>query len=136
MLGKENGCRMRCGINKWEKPFTEEEKNNYREEARKVFAQKADYYAEKLGVTYNRIAIREQKTRWGSCSSKKNLNFNWRLLLAPEEILDYVVAHELSHLKEMNHSREFYKVLESVMPDYRWRQQWLKENGMTLWQRR
>ena len=85
-----------------------------------------------MGVTYGRISIREQKTRWGSCSSKGNLNFNWRLIFAPPEVLDYVVVHELAHRKEMNHSKAFYAIVESIMPDYRKWKKWLKENGGTL----
>ena len=80
-------------------------------------------------MTYGRITIREQKTRWGSCSSKGNLNFNWKLIRMPEEILDYVVVHELAHRKEMNHSRQFYQTVASVLPDYRQRERWLKEHG-------
>lgn len=86
-----------------------------------------------MGVTYGRISIREQKTRWGSCSSKGNLNFNWRLIFAPEEVVDYIVVHELAHRKEMNHSRAFYDVVASVLPDYKVQEKWLKENGEKLW---
>ena len=86
-----------------------------------------------MGVSYGRISIREQKTRWGSCSSKGNLNFNWRLIFAPEAVLDYVVVHELAHRKEMNHSPAFYTVVESVLPDYQKARKWLKDNGQTLW---
>ena len=86
-----------------------------------------------MGVTYGRISIREQKTRWGSCSNKGNLNFNWRLILAPEEVLDYVVVHELAHRREMNHSKAFYAVVESMLPDYRRAQKWLRDNGQSLW---
>lgn len=71
----------------------------------------------------------EQKTRWGSCSSKGNLNFNWKLVRMPEEVLDYVVVHELAHRKEMNHSKAFWAIVESVLSDYRERRKWLKENG-------
>ena len=83
---------------------------------------------------YGRISIREQKTRWGSCSSKGNLNFNWRLILAPEEVLNYVVVHELAHRREMNHSKAFYAIVESVLPDYRTARKWLRDKGQTLWE--
>ena len=91
-------------------------------------------YARKMGVTYGRITIREQKTRWGSCTSEGNLNFNWRLIFAPEKVLDYAVVHDLSHRKEMNHSPAFYAVVASVMPEYKACEKWLRDNGATLWQ--
>ena len=109
--------------------FSDAERRRYIELARDIFTRKAVWYARIMGVTYGRISIREQKTRWGSCSSKGNLNFNWRLIFAPPEVLDYVVVHELAHRKEMNHSKAFYAIVESVMPDYRKWKQWLKENG-------
>ena len=90
------------------------------------------YYAEKLGVSYGKITLRQQKTRWGSCSSEKNLNFNWKLILAPPEVLDYVVVHELCHLKEMNHSKAFWDEVGKVMPNYETHKLWLKENGWKL----
>ncbi|MEH2943952.1 SprT family zinc-dependent metalloprotease [Lachnospiraceae bacterium KK002] len=80
----------------------------------------------------NRIAIRNQKTRWGSCSSRGNLNFNWRLVMAPEKILDYVVVHELCHLAYLNHSGQFWKLVEQILPDCRERRSWLKMNSMLL----
>lgn len=98
-------------------------------QASEVLSVKAKYYAEKLGVTYGRITIRNQKTRWGSCSGKGNLNFNCLLMLAPEEIQDYVVIHELCHRKEMNHSQKFWAEVEKIMPDYREKRRWLRENG-------
>ena len=114
-------------------PLSEAERARYIRIARDIFTRKTEYYARLMKVTYGRISIREQKTRWGSCSSKGNLNFNWRLILAPEEVLDYVVVHELAHRREMNHSKAFYAVIESVLPDYRRAQQWLRENGQSLW---
>lgn len=114
-------------------PLSDEARNRYIRTARDIFSRKTAYYARIMGVTYGRITIREQKTRWGSCSSKGNLNFNWRLILAPESVLDYVVVHELAHRKEMNHSPAFYAVVESVLPDYRKARKWLKDNGQTLW---
>ena len=82
-----------------------------------------------MGVNYGRITIREQKTRWGSCSSAGNLNFNWKLVLMPPEILEYVVVHELAHRKEMNHSSKFWAIVEQEMPDYQEWKQRLKELG-------
>ena len=115
-------------------PLSEKDRARYMKIARDIFVRKTEYYARIMGVTYGRITIREQKTRWGSCSSRGNLNFNWRLILAPEEALDYVVVHELAHRKEMNHSRAFYAVVESVLPDYRRQKKWLRENGQKLWE--
>lgn len=113
-------------------PETEAEEQIFREQAAEIFAQKAAYYARQMGVAYQRITIRDQKTRWGSCSSKGNLNFNWRLVLAPVKVLDYVVIHELAHLKEMNHSSRFWGIVEEMMPDYRNQRKWLRDQGDIL----
>ena len=101
----------------------------YREQARKRIAWRTAYFARHMGVTYGRISIRAAKTRWGSCSAEGNLNFHWKLILMPPEILDYVVVHELAHRKEMNHSDRFWAEVERVLPDYRQRRAWLKEHG-------
>ena len=90
------------------------------------------HYAALMGVTYGRITIRNQKTRWGSCSSKGNLNFNCLLMLAPEQVMDYVVVHELSHRIYMNHSAAFWKTVEAYMPDYAQWRKWLRDNGASL----
>ena len=115
-------------------PLSAKDRSRYIEIARDIFTRKTEYYARIMGVSYGRISIREQKTRWGSCSSKGNLNFNWRLILAPEEVLDYVVVHELAHRREMNHSKAFYAIVESVLPDYRAARKWLCDKGQVLWE--
>lgn len=114
-------------------PLSDHDRARYIRMARDIFTWKTEYYARIMNVTYGRISIREQKTRWGSCSSAGNLNFNWRLILAPEEVLDYVVVHELAHRREMNHSKAFYAIVESVLPDYRQPKKWLRDKGQTLW---
>lgn len=112
--------------------LSEREKTLYREKAREVLNERASYYAAIMNVDYGRVAIREQKTRWGSCSAIGNLNFNWKLIMMPPGVLDYVVVHELAHRKEMNHSKRFWDVVEEVIPDYRIYRKWLKENGQTV----
>ena len=97
-----------------------------------VIPERVAYYAPKVGVTYGRTTIRNQRTRWGSCSSKGNLNFNCLLMLTPPEALDSVVVHELCHLKEMNHSKRFYAEVLRVFPDYWKWDKWLKDNGPAL----
>lgn len=101
-------------------------------QAAEVIGTRAAYFAPLLGVTYNRITIRTQHTRWGSCSGQGNLNFNRLLALVPREVLDYVVVHELCHLREMNHSPKFWALVESILPDYKAHKKWLKENGSSL----
>ena len=103
-----------------------------RERAKSVLAQRTAYFARQIGVTYGRITVRDQKTRWGSCSQTGNLNFNFRLILAPSEVLDYVVVHELCHRRQMNHSAQFWQEVAQVLPDYRERKAWLTENGWRL----
>ena len=112
-----------------------EEIRELAEKALKVIPGRVEYYAEKVGVTYGRITIRNQKSRWGSCSAKGNLNFNCLLMLMPPEVLDCVVVHELCHRKEMNHSKRFYEEVLRVYPEYRKWEKWLKENGGRLMRR-
>lgn len=99
-------------------PISEEVRREGIERAKRIFPERTAYFAKRMGVDYGRITIREQKTRWGSCSSKGNLNFNWKLVLLDPELLDYVVVHELAHRREMNHSAAFWKVVEAELPDY------------------
>ena len=100
--------------------------------AAQVLPSKVQHFAAVIGVSYGRITIRSQRTRWGSCSAKGNLNFNCHLMLCPEEVMDYVVIHELCHRKEMNHSPAFWAEVETYCPDYRIHRKWLKENGASL----
>lgn len=104
-------------------------------QALKYIPERVKYYARLMGVKYGRITIRNQKTRWGSCSSKGNLNFNCLLMLTPTKVIDYVVVHELCHRKEMNHSKAFWSEVEKVLPDYRESVQWLKREGSQIMSR-
>ncbi len=113
-------------------PLTESDIEKLAEKALCVIPPRAQYYANLLGVKYSKITVRNQKTRWGSCSSKGNLSFNCLLMLAPIEVLDSVIVHELCHLKEMNHSKRFYDEIIRVFPDYYKHHAWLKENGGVL----
>jgi len=112
--------------------FTDAELEKLRELTRKLVTPRVEYYGNRLGVRYGRIAIRAQHTRWGSCSGKGNLNFNCLLALVPEAVLDYIVVHELCHRKEFNHSERFWAEVERVLPDYRVQKKWLQENGKML----
>lgn len=89
-------------------------------------------WIKRLGIQPNRIKIKDQKRRWGSCSSKGNLNFNWRLSMAPDDILEYVVVHELCHFYHMDHSKDFWALVENHLPDYKIKRKWLKDNGQHL----
>ena len=91
-----------------------------------------DVYAPGIGKDYGRITVREQKSRWGSCSAKNNLNFNWKLVLAPKEALEYVVIHEMCHLIHFNHSEKFWQEVSSRMPNYDIWRKWLKNHGREL----
>ena len=105
------------------------------DEATRDIPERVKKYAPLAGVTYGGITIRNQKSRWGSCSSKGNLNFNCLLMLAPPRHRDYVVVHELCHLKEMNHSKRFWREVEKILPDYKESVKWFKDNGEALMSR-
>ena len=110
-------------------PLTKADIQNLAEQARQVLPERTSFFARLLGVTYGRITIRNQKTRWGSCSAKGNLNYNCLLMLTPPEIQDYVVVHELCHRLEMNHSPRFWNHVANILPDYKERRAWLKKYG-------
>ena len=110
-------------------PISESEKKALAKQAKSIMPDRIARYAQEIGVTYGRVSYRFQRGRWGSCSSKGNLNFNCMLMLTNDEIIDYVIVHELCHRLEMNHSAVFWKHVEQILPDYRERRKWLKENG-------
>ena len=116
-------------------PLTEEERTALTKAAKTHLSERCAYFAPLVGVDYGRVTIRAQKTRWGSCSAKGNLNFNCLLMLAPPEVQDYVVVHELCHRKQMNHSPAFWAEVARVLPGYKIQERWLKENGPALQRR-
>lgn len=116
-------------------PLTGEKLRALAGEALAYIPERVRFYAPQVGVTYGRITIRSQKTRWGSCSAKGNLNFNCLLMLTPPEVIDSVVVHELCHRKEMNHSDHFYTEVLRVFPDYWKWHGWLKEYGAVIMER-
>ena len=104
----------------------------YKKEAEKIIFKKVQYFKKILLAEPAQIKIKEQKRRWGSCSSRGNIYFNWRIVMAPESVIDYVVVHEIAHLIHANHSPVFYKLVESILPDYKTRKKWLKDFGATI----
>ena len=112
--------------------LTEPELENLKTLAKADLAARVRHFAPLAGVSFGRITIRAQKSRWGSCSAQGNLNFNCLLMLSPPEIRDYVVIHELCHRKEMNHSPRFWAEVARICPDYRRHREWLKQNGSVL----
>lgn len=109
--------------------LTMEAMHKLADKALEIIPSRAAYFAQLVGVTYGRITIRNQKSRWESCSGNGNLNFNCLLMLVPTEVLDYVIVHELCHRKEVNHSQKFWVEVENILPDYRKQKLWLKEHG-------
>ncbi len=104
----------------------------YRKQAEILIKKRADELCHRMGVTYSRLTVRAAKTRWGSCSRKGNLNFNWKLIMMPEPVVDYVIIHELAHLKEMNHSKNFWNLVAQHCPRWREHRKWLKDHGMSF----
>ncbi|MCR5218402.1 M48 family metallopeptidase [Treponema sp.] len=115
--------------------LSEEDIKKLKRQARKIIPPRVEFYAKKAGITYNRIFIRLQKSRWGSCSAEGNLNFNCLLALMPPQVLDSVVVHELCHRHHMDHSKAFYQEVLSIYPEYKKWNKWLKENGGAFFKR-
>lgn len=112
-----------------------EELNDLKAQASEYIPKRVTYYAKKIGVDYGRITVRNQKTRWGSCSEKGNLNFNCLIMLMPPDVIDYVVVHELCHRKHMNHSKRFWAEVKKVMPNYEEQIEWLMIHGADIMRR-
>jgi predicted metal-dependent hydrolase len=108
--------------------------NWYKQNAEKIIKHRVEYYADIYNLKYTKIKISNAKTRWGSCSYNGNININWRLIMAPVEVLDYVIVHELVHLKIDNHSKNFWQNVEMIYPDYKKAKKWLKDNAHLLLQ--
>jgi predicted metal-dependent hydrolase len=106
--------------------------NWYRKNAQKIFAERINHYQNLSGIRYRQLKISNARKRWGSCNSRGDLYLNWRLVMAPLEVIDYVVVHELSHIREGNHSRSFWDLVEQLIPDYRNPRKWLKNHGHLL----
>ena len=104
----------------------------YKRVALKLLTQRIEYYSKVTGIRYKNIRINNAQSRWGSCGLKGTINFTWRLILAPQEVVDYVVVHELAHLKELNHSSRFWNIVKSIYPDFLKSRKWLTDNGHIL----
>lgn len=113
-------------------PFSEEEIKEMVQWAKDTLPERVAFWAARAGVTYDRITIRRQHSRWGSCSSKGNLNFNCLLALVPEAVLDYIIVHELCHRRHMNHSPVFWAEVARLLPDYPQARAWLRDKGGAL----
>lgn len=104
----------------------------YREKARGILTERTNHYSEKFDLPYNNIKISSAKTRWGSCNHQNGLNFNWKILFAPPEVLDYLVAHELAHTVHKNHQKSFWNMVSDMHPSYKSSRKWLKNNAHLL----
>lgn len=107
-------------------------RNWYKKAAHESIQDRLDYYCRIIGLSYSTMRTKEQKTRWGSCSKKGNLNFNWKLIMSPQWVIDYVIVHEICHLRYMNHSKEYWKMVSLYVPEYKKAREWLNKKGTGL----
>ncbi|MBI5838838.1 MAG: M48 family metallopeptidase [Chloroflexi bacterium] len=125
----DNGFRLSINAQKRGEPvFT----RWYKERAFEIITERVAEYSKQYGFSPKQVKITSARTRWGSCSPNGTLNFTWRLVMAPLEVIDYVVVHELAHLRVKNHSRKFWRVVESILPEYNLQRKWLREHGGRL----
>lgn len=114
--------------------FLERRVRDYiKQETKKIIITRAEHYAEAAGVTFRGVSLRDSSSRWGSCSAKGALSFCWRLAFAPLSVLDYVVCHEVAHLRHHNHSAAYWKLVEQLCPNYATHERWLKNHGQSVW---
>ncbi|MCK5129834.1 MAG: M48 family metallopeptidase [Clostridiales bacterium] len=104
----------------------------YKRKAKEIIIPRAEEHVKNLNLNHNKIGINSAQKRWGSCNANGNINFSYRLIMAPIDVIDYVIIHELMHLKELNHSSQFWKLVESILPDYKIRRKWLKNNDFKM----
>lgn len=104
----------------------------YKKQAKKVLIERTKIYSKLINENPLKVTVKSQKTLWGSCSSKRNINYNYKIIMAPMEVVDYIVVHELCHLIHMNHSKQYWNTVQSILPDYKIRRRWLKDNGFKL----
>lgn len=119
-------------ISKSEESVTKALNRFFKSQAQEYILQQVEFFGKKMNTTFNAVAFKQQKSRWGSCSSLGNLNFNWNLIHAPKPVIDYVIIHELAHRTHMDHSTNFWKLVEKFDPEYRIHRGWLKRKGMAL----
>ena len=137
---KQDGNYLQLPITRSPKPQAVRIKNKltpwYKDQALETVQQQVEHYASQMVIKaprHDQIKVRDYKRRWGSCSQKGALSFNWRIIMAPQSVLDYVVIHELAHLKEFNHSKRFWRIVEQQMPNWRDHKNWLNQNGQQLY---
>lgn len=120
-INDHNPDKIKAALEEW-----------YRKKALEKVTERIEYYTPIIKMRPNKVVVKEQKKRWGSCNSRKELYFNWRIIMAPVKILDYVVVHEMCHMVHLNHSKNFWELVSAILPDYKERKLWLRENGITL----
>lgn len=129
MQRKANVVNIRVSHEDLDNKYSAEELTSILSEAKSIIPRLVTRYAKEMNITYNKVFVKKQKTRWGSCSSRGNINLNCLIILVPSYVKKYVIVHELAHRKEMNHSERFWKIVASMIPNYQKAMMWLKRNG-------